>query len=414
MSLIQSSLGQVDKQQNINQTQQKPEAQKPANQTSSGLNVRQPIAAVLSRQLPLPVVSQLVGNQLPVTIFKVAPNGKQADFFIAGKQISVELPPGEKVSEGDEVTLDLKVDDDIGQLLGRGRSAFAPVKGVKGSVDEIAYKEQRQDDNPEMRFKPKPNPLLSAAGKLLGQFSSVSSSQGASVAVTAKTKETLKRSLEALLMGAASSLDASSLESAGAELALAMKDNVDKSGIFYESHLRQWLDGKRSLQEIRNEMQNRFALDCGISEEAFLSQYQYAEDPDFLPLPREVSLLVGNQFAAIESGKIDLTFQGLLDQPVRLSIQKPQPIEIYDPYERDNEGWRDDDEARMAPKIWRSELTLDLPVLGLIQFELFLYPQENLCFCKSSIKSEFKEVLGQALGVMSAHMRAKGFRFSHE
>ena len=42
-----------------------------------------------------------------------------------------------------------------------------------------------------------------------------------------------------------------------AQIATELNKTVENSGVFYESHLKQWLDGQRSLEQIRQEPQNQ-------------------------------------------------------------------------------------------------------------------------------------------------------------
>lgn len=130
-----------------------------------------------------------------------------------------------------------------------------------------------------------------------------------------------------------------------AHLTQALRHALRVSGLFYESHLQGWLEGRVTLNELREEPQARLmAAATELSGEA----------GELLP-PR-LEYLVRQQLDVLARGGIE--WRGLVwpDQPAAMAIQaEPQPQA----------------DAAATPS-WRIHLELDLPALGTVAVDIAL------------------------------------------
>jgi hypothetical protein len=124
-----------------------------------------------------------------------------------------------------------------------------------------------------------------------------------------------------------------------AQLAAQLRQAVAKSGLFYESHLAEWAEGKRSLAELMAEPQAHKA-------------------PGTPPTDTALSQLVNQQLATHESGQ--LVWQGQLvpGQQMRWEIGREHDGA---PADRDTEH-----------PGWHSGLRLRFPLLGEVEASLSL------------------------------------------
>ncbi|MGZ3236299.1 MAG: flagellar hook-length control protein FliK [Burkholderiaceae bacterium] len=80
---------------------------------------------------------------------------------------------------------------------------------------------------------------LSSAGRLIDNLLQTAEQHGTSTAIIGKTPVVATPT------------------AAAPEIAAALQDTLTSSGLFYESHLQQWLDGSRSLADLMREPQNK-------------------------------------------------------------------------------------------------------------------------------------------------------------
>lgn len=125
-----------------------------------------------------------------------------------------------------------------------------------------------------------------------------------------------------------------------AQLAHQLQQAVAKSGLFYESHLAQWAEGKRPLAELMQEPQAQKAPGTPSTEPA-------------------TAQLINQQLATQESGQ--LVWQGMLgpDQPLRWAIT------------RDEDGAAQAGGEEDGPR-WHSGLRLRFALLGEVEASISL------------------------------------------
>lgn len=169
---------------------------------------------------------------------------------------------------------------------------------------------------------------------------------------------------------------------------------VEHSGLFYESHLQEWQEGRRSLDALRAEPQA--ALSPGIPAKPDAA----GKTTDMTPvpstpeqsaakglqaalgaIPADVRPIVQDQIALLETGRMGLlgSWEG-----------RPFSLEI----EPDDNGPRSDD----IPLSWRVKIQIDAPNLGKLELDVALAgTQANV-----TVRPDGKTTKGQALRDLQA------------
>ncbi len=114
-----------------------------------------------------------------------------------------------------------------------------------------------------------------------------------------------------------------------AQLAHQLQQAVAKSGLFYESHLAQWAEGKRPLAELMSEPQAQKA-------------------PGTPPTEPATAQLINQQLATHESGQ--LSWQGRLgpDQPMHWEVRREDEDAANPERDADGPGWHSGLRLRFA------------------------------------------------------------------
>ena len=114
-----------------------------------------------------------------------------------------------------------------------------------------------------------------------------------------------------------------------AQLASQLQQAVAKSGLFYESHLAQWAEGKRPLGEL-------------------MAEPQAQKSPGTPPTDPATAQLINQQLATQESGQ--LVWQGRLgpDQPMRWEITREEDDASAPERDADGPGWHSGLRLRFA------------------------------------------------------------------
>ena len=137
-------------------------------------------------------------------------------------------------------------------------------------------------------------------------------------------------------------LDASRQDTAG--LAEALKQGADKSGLFYESHVKAWVDGRLPLESLKDEPQARLGQSLDTAQSPSSAQGKTAQ--------AEFGNLVQRQLDTLENRQLQLQGWAWPGQPLQLTIEQDETRE------RDARGGSDEVSA------WSTRLALELPMLG--------------------------------------------------
>jgi hypothetical protein len=179
-----------------------------------------------------------------------------------------------------------------------------------------------------------PTPTLSPTARALTSvLGTVQTGQAAQLALIGKT---------ALFGNAAPDPD---------QLAQKLHDSISQSGLFYESHVTQWVKGERTLPELLREPQmQRMAQGENAARAA-------AGGPDL-----SAAQMINQQLHTQEQGRVQWHGQAWPGQPMQWEIRREQ-----------GEGRKDDGSADGEPEqVWRSGVRFRFPMLGAVSASVTL------------------------------------------
>lgn len=120
-----------------------------------------------------------------------------------------------------------------------------------------------------------------------------------------------------------------------------LKATVEKSGVFYEAHQKAWVDGRLSLDELKQEPQARLATTLATADASTAKQ---------LVTP-EAGHLVQRQLDTLEQHQFMYTGQAWPGQLVQWQIQPEQ-------------GGEREGNGQQEMRAWHTSLAMSLPALG--------------------------------------------------
>lgn len=140
-----------------------------------------------------------------------------------------------------------------------------------------------------------------------------------------------------------------------AELALALRTALVRSGLFYESHLANWVAGQDSLEGLLREPQNRLAAETSLPLLAATESGQKAPHPLHTLLTQQLQVLESPHFV----------WRGELwpGQPLEWTLARDPESTDGDPASP---------AALAAEAAWESRLRLELPTLGAVEVRIRL------------------------------------------
>lgn len=176
-----------------------------------------------------------------------------------------------------------------------------------------------------------------------------------------------------------------------AALASALHGALAASGIFYESHQAQWVNGERPLNLLLNEPQARLpplAPAAGASVPSGAENTPAHPDSPALPVHRDTLAIVRQQLDTLDTRHV--TWQGLVwhDQPLEWQISEaPHPA----------------DEAHEVP--WQTRIKLTLPTLGEVEATLLL-EKRGLAISLHATLADTAQALAQGRDNLQQALRA--------
>jgi hypothetical protein len=179
-----------------------------------------------------------------------------------------------------------------------------------------------------------------------------------------------------------------------------LKSALAHSGIFYESHLAQWMSGHRSREEVLREPQARLAWPfpneshgTGTSAATGTHAPVYPERPVIHP---DALPVVQQQLIALDTGHV--VWRG--------EVWKRQTLEW--------EVWQQQAQQRRAdmPLRWQTRLSLDLPRLGRLEAMISFAPA-GVHIHLSAANARAADTLDAAVPSLAHGLRRAGLAVSH-
>ncbi|WP_242447112.1 flagellar hook-length control protein FliK [Nitrosomonas supralitoralis] len=144
------------------------------------------------------------------------------------------------------------------------------------------------------------------------------------------------------------------------ELPGLLQKTISQSGLFYESHLAQWINGENTLENLQQEPQGKLMLampELPVAKTAISASL----DPE-MPVHAQTIPLVQQQLNTLESGH--LFWRG--------EVWHGQAME-WDIYEQSNDESKTSESDHAT--LWRTQLHLSLPELGEISANILFNAQ---------------------------------------
>jgi hypothetical protein len=133
-----------------------------------------------------------------------------------------------------------------------------------------------------------------------------------------------------------------------------LKEALGKSGLFYESHVAEWAEGKRPLLDLMREPQNQRAQAqqqaAGPQTSESLARAAFAS-PDL-----SAAQMINQQLHAHEQQRVQWLGQAWPGQPIQWDVQREE--------QRGNKNQSGDGDGDEAEQVWRSGVRFRLPLLG--------------------------------------------------
>lgn len=168
------------------------------------------------------------------------------------------------------------------------------------------------------------------------------------------------------------------------QMAGALRAMVQSSGLFYESHIKQWFQGERPLSELVQQPQAKAELPRGVL--SLLNAQQEMDESKLASKLAEVAKqnppskegtsiqnssalgqLVAKQLDILEFRQLTMQGQLVPNQAFLMQIQ-----ELPDPNATEE---REGDGSEQHSKHWQTRLVLDMPNLGGVEARLKITPQ---------------------------------------
>ncbi|MYM76182.1 flagellar hook-length control protein FliK, partial [Duganella sp. FT134W] len=130
-----------------------------------------------------------------------------------------------------------------------------------------------------------------------------------------------------------------------ADLAQKLQDSISKSGLFYESHVAEWVKGERPLADLMREPQMQRLLQQGTE-----SARAATSGPDL-----SAAQMVNQQLHTQEQNRVLWNGQAWPGQQMQWEVQRDR-----------REGGRGGEADEQAEPIWRSGVRFRLPLLGAV------------------------------------------------
>jgi hypothetical protein len=146
------------------------------------------------------------------------------------------------------------------------------------------------------------------------------------------------------------------------QLAKSLQDALGASGLFYESHVAEWAEGKRPLADLQREpqMQRQEAQSGRQSAESLARAAQLAPD-------LSAAQMINQQLHAHEQQRVQWNGEAWPGQPMQWEVERD---------ERDARDGRGGKEEREADTVWRSGVRFSLPMLGKVAASVTLVGEQ--------------------------------------
>ena len=271
--------------------------------------------AVMSRELPMQTAQQLAGQTVSAKLTGTDQKGNTV-FEVNGQKVPVKMAPDARLPPvGSEMTLLLALDTEI-STPGSSTLTDSALKSLNGVAKLVTPDGETITDQPQ-------------------QGSTVDDLSDTARLLTRINQQPDKQALVVSLPNTA--LDAPTI-------AKTLNESVEHSGLFYESHLKQWTDGERSKEVLLKDPQAKWEQQGAITEKSVFSQ-------ESTPAAK----MVAGQLDILDTGKLRMQLLGPENRPIDIELEQ-----------QGQQGQQSSEQATEDPAqtAWSAKLKLDMQHLG--------------------------------------------------
>ena len=191
------------------------------------------------------------------------------------------------------------------------------------------------------------------------------SDQSATISSTGKLISTLLQDAQKQSAPTSQNTQSSSPISPGSpinstELPSLLQKAISQSGLFYESHQAQWINGEKTLQSLHQEPQNKMNSTVMAMDQSVTRAIAASSNTMDVVVNNQVTTLVTQQLSTLETGQV--VWRG--------EIWHNQPME-WEIYEQPEDHRQDEHEQTVQ---WHTRLHLAMPNLGEITARITFGP----------------------------------------
>jgi len=313
---------------------------------SSGLHsLKQEVASKLAQLV--------VGQQLKGEVLN---RQKDGSFTVRVANFSVRMQLPEGVKEGDSVSLRL-ISTDPKPTFALESKPQIPESFIAGQTytpskktlsDFSSSPQARLEDTSKLaqiKTLPQPTPTLSSLEAGIQSDSSVTFLSTASklIGTILQLEDTSTENNS--IVGKTAILNTQSDLNDIQKTATLLEKKISQSGLFYESHLAEWVDGKKKLSDLRTEPQAVLST---------LSQNIVSGESNLISGNKELIQLIQQQLRTLENQSLHWQGELFPGQYMKWEIKRDKP-----PHQ--TSGFSPDDN-----NYWQSTVKFDLPSLGTV------------------------------------------------
>lgn len=314
----------------------------------NSLRIQQPQTQAPNQQ-GTPPVSQLtsilanpkVGEHITATVQQLLPNGVYKA-TVGNREITLALPFAAR--PGDSLELEV--------VEHNGKMALALVSGKKDGDGKGGQQGQSFSTS------------FSQTGKMISEIFSQTQNQGTQQAGQSQFLQqggfnpTVNQKMQGLLLNNNQALSGNKIPPDAAELAKNLQSAVSKSGMFYESHQAQWVQGKLSTQQLLQEPQAKFSK---LLEHLNLNPNNNnanANANNLNGIPKDMLPVVQQQLDSLANQQFIWQGQAWNGQQMQWEI--------------DEDEHNDGNNAEQKISRWKTRIKMNMPFLGNLDAELRL------------------------------------------
>jgi len=150
------------------------------------------------------------------------------------------------------------------------------------------------------------------------------------------------------------------------KLTHSLKNALGESGLFYESHVAEWAEGRRPLQELMREPQNQRAQAMAHSQAGGPQTSESLARAALAGPDLSAAQMINQQLHAHEQQRVQWNGQAWPGQPMQWEVQRDQ-----------REGSQQEQaDGRDPEPVWRSGVRFRLPLLGKISAAVTLVGEQ--------------------------------------